>query len=66
MRIIDTATDLFSENRNRYLQFAERPENSIRHHREILGAITARNSMLASSVMNDHLDDIHETLFAVD
>lgn len=66
MRIIDTATDLFSENRDRYLQFAERPEESVRYHKEILSAITAGDSVLAANFMNDHLDDIHETLFAAD
>ena len=66
MRIIDTATDLFSENRDKYLQFAERSEKSLRHHRQIFGAIYVGDSALAGDVMNVHLDDIHETLFAVD
>jgi len=66
MRIIDTATDLFSENRDKYLQFAERSEKSLRHHRQIFGAIYVGDSVLAADVMNVHLDDIHETLFAVD
>ena len=66
MRIIDTATDLFSENRDRYLQLAERPEKSVRYHKKILNAITAGDSVLAANAMNDHLDDIHETLFTVD
>ncbi len=65
MRIIDTATDLFSENRKRYLQFAEMPEKSVRHHRQIYSAIYVGDSALAADVMNVHLDDIHETLFAV-
>jgi GntR family transcriptional repressor for pyruvate dehydrogenase complex len=65
MHIIDTATDLFAENRHRYMQFAERPERSIRHHGQILGAIAVGDSALAAKAMNDHLDEIHETLFAV-
>jgi DNA-binding FadR family transcriptional regulator len=64
MRIIDTATDLFSENRIKYLQFAERPEKSVRHHRQIFDAIYVGDSTLAADVMYVHLDDIHETLFA--
>jgi len=64
IRIIDTATDLFSENRKRYLHFAQRAETSIRHHRKILNAITAGDSELAANSMKDHLDNIHETLFA--
>jgi GntR family transcriptional repressor for pyruvate dehydrogenase complex len=64
MRIIDTATDLFSENRKKYLQFAERPEKSVRHHRQIFGAIYVGDSVLAADTMNVHLDDIHKTLFA--
>jgi len=63
MRIIDTATDLFSENRKRYMQFAERPEKSVRHHRQILSAIYVGDSVLAADIMNVHLDDIHNTLF---
>ena len=66
MRIIDIATDLFSENRDRYLQLADRPEKSVRYHKKILNAITAGDSVLAANAMNDHLDDIHETLFTVD
>ncbi len=66
IRIIDTATDLFSENRKRYLHVAHRAEKSIRHHREILNAIATGDSILAANSMNDHLDDIHETLFGVD
>jgi GntR family transcriptional repressor for pyruvate dehydrogenase complex len=64
LRIIDTATELFSENRDRYLQFAERPEKSVRHHKEIFNAITIGDSDLAANVMYLHLDDIHETLFS--
>jgi len=63
IRIIDIATDLFSENRKRYLHFAQRPETSIRHHRKILNAITAGDCELAANSMKDHLDNIHETLF---
>lgn len=66
MQIIDTATDLFSENRRKYLQIAGRPTKSIRHHKEILGAIMTRDGLLASSIMNEHLDDIHNTLFATE
>jgi len=64
MHLIDTATDLFSENRNKYLQVAERPEKSIYHHEEILNAIATGDGGLAANFMNNHLDDIHETLFA--
>jgi len=66
MRIIDMATDLFAENRNRYLQFAERPQKSVLYHKEILGAITAGDSVFAADAMHEHLNDIHETLFAMD
>jgi GntR family transcriptional repressor for pyruvate dehydrogenase complex len=65
LHIIDTATDLFTENRDKYMQFAGRPERSIRHHIQILSAISIGDSALAAKVMNDHLDEIHETLFAV-
>lgn len=64
IRIIDIATDLFSENRKKYLHFAQRPETSIRHHRKILNAITTGDCELAANSMKDHLDNIHETLFA--
>jgi GntR family transcriptional repressor for pyruvate dehydrogenase complex len=66
IHIIDIATDLFSETRKKYLQVARRPEKSIHHHREILSAIAAGDSKLAGNFMNDHLDDIHETLFVMD
>jgi len=66
MSLIDTATDLFSESQNKYLQFTERSEKSIRHHSDILRAITAGESELAANFMNVHLDDIHETLFVSD
>jgi len=66
MRIIDTATDLFAENRNRYFQFTERPQKSVRHHKEIFSAIAVGDGVLAANAMNIHLDDLHETLFAVD
>ena len=65
LRIIDTATDLFSENRNRYFQFTERPQKSVRHHKEILSAIAVGDGVLAANAMNIHLDEIHATLFAV-
>ena len=65
LRIIDTATNLFSENRNRYLQFTERPQRSVRYHKEILSAIAVGDGVRAANAMNIHLDDIHETLFAV-
>lgn len=64
LRIIETAKDLFTENRNRYLQIAERPQKSVRHHREILSAISVGDGELAANAMNIHLDDLHETLFA--
>lgn len=66
MYTVDTATDLFADNRNRYLQIAERPLRSIKYHKEIFGAIADGNGNLAADVMNDHLDDIHETLFTTD
>ena len=66
LRTIDTAKNLFSENRGRYLQYPGRPEKSFRLHEEILRAITARDGSRAADVMINHLDDIHETLFATD
>lgn len=64
LRIMDNIMDLLSETRDRYLQVEGRPKKSIARHRKILGAIKARDRRRAQTLMEEHLEDIENSLFA--